>query len=158
VERAGLARLQGGRIIAPLTRALGPGGHLLGVQGYGHDPGMEIVRAVWPDEDPFQQDRHQLLRATRRELGAAASDYRFHALPPSRAIFRYDMHALPTETDPGDGKIPISTLFAAGMRQPMWRRSRIRGWRRRCAKRPIWTPRARRSAGIAGYGSTTRCS
>jgi SAM-dependent methyltransferase len=102
-----------GRIVAPLTRALGPGGRLLAVQGYGHDPGMEIVRAIWPDEDPFQHDRHELLRATRRELGAAAGDYRFHALPASKAIFRYDMHALPTETDPGDAKIPISTLFAA---------------------------------------------
>lgn len=105
--------LKAGRIIAPLTRALGPGGRLLGVQGHGHDPGMEIVRTIWPDEDPFQHERHQLLRETKRELGAAASDYRFHALPPSRAIFRYDMHALPTETDPGDAKIPISTLFAA---------------------------------------------
>lgn len=102
-----------GRIVAPLTRALGRGGRLLGVQGYGNDPGMEIVRAIWPDEDPFQHDRHELLRAVRRELGAAAGDYRFHALPPSRAIFRYDMHALPTETDPGDAMIPISTLFAA---------------------------------------------
>ena len=101
------------RVVAPLARALAPGGRLLGVQGYGDDPGMEIVRAIWPEEDPFAHDRHQLLRATRRELGAAAGDYRFHALPESRAIFRYDMHALPTETDPGDANIPISTLFAA---------------------------------------------
>jgi SAM-dependent methyltransferase len=101
-----------GRILAPLARALGPGGRLLAVQGYGHDPGMEIVRAIWPDEDPFQHDRHELLRAARRELGAAAGDYRFHALPASKAIFRYDMHALPTETDPGDANVPISTLFA----------------------------------------------
>jgi SAM-dependent methyltransferase len=102
-----------GRILAPLARALGPGGRLLAVQGHGYNPGMEIVRAVWPGEDPFQHDRHELLRATKRDLGADAGEYRFHALPSSRAIFRYDMHALPTETDPGDANIPISTLFAA---------------------------------------------
>ena len=31
------------RVIAPLARALGPGGRLIGVHSYGHDPGAEIV-------------------------------------------------------------------------------------------------------------------
>src|SRR5439155_528457 len=32
------------RVIAPLARALGPGGRLVAIQSHGHDPGMEIIR------------------------------------------------------------------------------------------------------------------
>jgi hypothetical protein len=27
------------------------------IQSRGDDPGLEIVRALWPDESPFQVDR-----------------------------------------------------------------------------------------------------
>jgi hypothetical protein len=57
------------RVIAPLARALGPGGRLIAVHSYGHDPGQEIVRRVWPGDDPFVHDRHDILRAVKEELG-----------------------------------------------------------------------------------------
>ena len=41
------------RVIAPLARALGPGGRLLAIHSYGHDPGMEIIQKVWPGDNPF---------------------------------------------------------------------------------------------------------
>src|SRR2546421_2355876 len=59
------------RVIAPLARALGPGGRLLAIHSYGHDPGMEIIRKVWPDDNPFTTDRHQILKAVKHELGPA---------------------------------------------------------------------------------------
>ena len=92
-----VARLRDGARITPetlarvsefLVRALGPGGRLLGIHSCGNDPGMEIVRRVRPDENPFQTDRHDILRA----------------------VFRYDMHTLPTEVSESIG---TSTLFAA---------------------------------------------
>jgi hypothetical protein len=98
------------KILAPLAQSLAPEGRLLVIQSYGEDPSLEIVQSLWPDADPFQVDRYALLDAVRAELGAAADD--FDLTPPSddEAIFRYEMHTLPSEI--GD-RIGTSTLFAA---------------------------------------------
>ena len=104
------AKFKAQRVIAPLVRALGPGGRLLGIHSCGNDPGLEIVRKVWPDENPFQTNRHDVLRAVRAELGKDAKHYNFNAYADARAVFRYDMHTLPTEVS---ASIGTSTLFAA---------------------------------------------
>ncbi|MGE3702357.1 MAG: hypothetical protein AB7G08_26810, partial [Hyphomicrobiaceae bacterium] len=98
------------RVIAPLTRALRPGGRLLGIHSCGRDPGLEIIRKVWPNEDPFQTSRHDILRAVRTLLGRDARHYNFNAYADQRAEFRYSMHTLPTEITAGIG---TSTLLAA---------------------------------------------
>jgi hypothetical protein len=98
------------KVIAPLTRALRPGGRLLGIHSCGRDPGLEIIRKIWPDEDPFKTSRHDILRAVRSELGRDARHYNFNAYADQRAVFRYDMHTLPTEIAESIG---TSTLFAA---------------------------------------------
>ena len=49
-------------VLAPLARALAPGGNMVVVQSTGKDPGMEIIRTLWPDEDPFRTPRFDLLR------------------------------------------------------------------------------------------------
>jgi hypothetical protein len=97
-------------VLAPLTRSLAPGGRLLAIQSSGHDPGLELIQQLWPGENPFQVDRRQLLTALRAELGAEAQRYSLDALPDAQAIFRYQMHTLPSEI--GD-RIGTSTLFAA---------------------------------------------
>jgi hypothetical protein len=102
--------LKASRVIAPLTRGLRPGGRLLGIHSFGHDPGLEIVRKVWPEEDPFKTSRHDILRSVRTELGREARHYNFNAYADQRAVFRYDMHTLPTEIADSIG---TSTLFAA---------------------------------------------
>lgn len=98
------------RVIGPLVRALGSGGRLLGIHSFGNDPGLEIVRKIWPEEHPFTTDRHALLRAVRSELGTDARQFNFNAYADARAVFRYDMHTLPTEIS---ASIGTSTLFAA---------------------------------------------
>jgi SAM-dependent methyltransferase len=98
------------RIIAPLARALRPGGRLIGIHSYGHDPGIEIVQAVWPGENPFVVGRHELLRAVKYELGPDGRNLNFNAYSDARSIFRYDMEALPDEVT---GSIGTSTAFAA---------------------------------------------
>jgi hypothetical protein len=98
------------RIIAPLAKSLAPGGRLIGIHSHGDDPGLEIIRAIWPGEDPFTMDRHALLRATKAELGNASRPLNFSAYADARALFRYDMHTLPTEIS---DTIGTSTLFAA---------------------------------------------
>ena len=98
------------RVIAPLARALGPGGRLLAIHSYGHDPGMEIIDGVWPADSRFTSDRHAILRQVKHELGQAARHYNFNASSDARSIFRYRMHTLPDEVN---GPIGTSTLFAA---------------------------------------------
>jgi hypothetical protein len=102
--------LKASRVIAPLTRGLRPGGRLLGIHSFGNDPALEIVRKVWPDENPFTTSRHDILRTVRTELGREARHYNFNAYADQRAVFRYDMHTLPTEIADSIG---TSTLFAA---------------------------------------------
>lgn len=102
-----------GKIIGPLSRALAPGGRLVGVQSYGRDPGAEIIQRIWPDEPSFPHDRHSILRSLRKWLGGSAVGYHFHAQSDARAIFRYDFHALPMEMKPGGSDFSMSTLFGA---------------------------------------------
>ena len=100
------------RVIAPLTRALAPGGRLVGIHSCGGDPAMEIVQKVWPGEAPFVTNRHDLLRATKAELGQKARWYNFGAASDAKALFRHHMHLLPSEIDQA-GSVGTSTLFAA---------------------------------------------
>jgi len=98
------------KVIAPLVRALGKGGRLLGIHSCGRDPGLEIVQKVWPGENPYTQTRHDVLRAAKSELGKDARRYNFNAYSDARAMFRYEMHTLPSEIS---SSIGTSTLFAA---------------------------------------------
>jgi hypothetical protein len=98
------------RVIGPLAKALGPGGRLIGIHSHGHDPGMEIIQKVWPGDDPFIHDRHQILKAVKHDLGAAGRDLNFNAYADNRSLFRYEMHTLPSEISESIG---TSTLFAA---------------------------------------------
>jgi hypothetical protein len=99
-----------GRVIAPLAKALGAGGRLIAIHSHGNDPGIEIIRRVWPGDNPFIHDRHQVLKALKQELGPAGRDLNFNAYADNRSLFRYDMHTLPSELS---GSIGTSTLFAA---------------------------------------------
>ncbi len=85
-------------VIAPLARALAPGGRLLGVQAYGHDPGMEIIHTLWPEEDPFPTGRRSLLAAAARHLVRPEDqDLVLEPGEDSESIFRYQMRTMPVE-------------------------------------------------------------
>jgi hypothetical protein len=100
------------RVIAPLARALGPGGRLIAIHSHGDDPGMEIIQKVWAGDNPFVHDRHMIMKAVKHELGPAGRDLNFNAYADNRSIFRYDMHTLPSEILE-TSSIGTSTLFAA---------------------------------------------
>lgn len=103
------------RVIAPLARALGPGGRLIGIHSHGNDPAMEIVRKIWPNENPFTTDRHQLLRAVKTELGKDARGINFNAYADARALFRYEMHTLPHEISESIGSSPLLAAWNAAI-------------------------------------------
>ncbi|MGQ0850021.1 MAG: hypothetical protein ACT4OP_13105 [Actinomycetota bacterium] len=83
-------------VLAPMARALSPGGRLIAVQGRGDDPGLEIIQAVWPGEQPFPYQRSQILAEARRQL-AAESDLCFPSLEDDESIFRFHLHTMPSD-------------------------------------------------------------
>jgi hypothetical protein len=104
------ARFKAQKVLAPLARSLAPGGRMLAIQSYGKDPALEIIQKLWPGENPFQVDRHELIAALKSELGREAREFSLNAQSDEKAIFRYHMHTLPSEI--GD-RIGTSTLYAA---------------------------------------------
>ncbi len=98
------------RVLSPLARALAPGGRMIAMHSHGNDPGLEIIQRVWPGENPFQTNRHELLAALKKSLGRSSRDLNFNAYSDRRSIFRYDMHTLPSEIGESIG---TSTLLAA---------------------------------------------
>ena len=136
------------RVIAPLARALGPGGRLIAIHSHGHDPGMEIIQKVWPDDHPFIHDRHQILKAVKHELGQAGRDLNFNAYADNRSLFRYVMHTLPSEISEFFNRhldavcrMECRHLCRAGRRRSAWRCGCRRPLPRRHARGPA---RARR--------------
>jgi len=98
-------------VLAPLTRALAPGGRMVTVQSYGQDPGLEIVRKIWPDANPFKTGRHELVQATKEYLGDSDhADLRYGGLGDEESLFRYHLHTMPSEIG---SNIGTSTLLAA---------------------------------------------
>ncbi len=102
-----------GRVLAPLARALRPGGRLLGIHSAGHDPGHEIVQQVWPGEDPFTTSGADMLEGVRAALAADAIGFAFEPAPAGEPPLRYQMHTLPEEIDSEEALIGTSTLLAA---------------------------------------------
>jgi len=100
------------RIVTPLVRALRPNGRLMGVHSHGNDPGIELIRKIWPDENPFTTSGKDIIDGVTAELGREARDYQFDHLTDAESLFRYDVRTLPTEID-GSAEIGSSTLFAA---------------------------------------------
>jgi len=98
------------KVLAPLVRSLRPGGRLLAVQSSGRDPGMELIHSIWPDERPFQVDRHELIKTLKVKLGRAAANYNFNSGSDSKSLLTYQMKTLPNEIAESIG---TSTLFAA---------------------------------------------
>lgn len=99
-------------VIDPLAKALAPGGRLVVVQGRGGGPGLDIIRGVWPEEDPFPHDRFEVIAEARRQL-SGSRDLRFNELSDSEAIIRYEMHAMPSESVESIGTSSILATWNA---------------------------------------------
>ena len=97
-------------VLGPLARALAPGGCMVVTQSTGKDPGMEIIRRIWPGEKPFQTPRQELLRELRCQLGDNHPDLRYLSYTDARAQFRFFLQLPPSEVT---SSIGTSTLLAA---------------------------------------------
>jgi hypothetical protein len=97
-------------VLAPIARALAPNGRLVVVQSTGHDPGMEIVRRIWPDDEPFATPRHMLIKELDRQLNADGPNFHFEHADDAQALFTYNLHAMPNEVT---NRLSTSTALAA---------------------------------------------
>ena len=104
------ARVKVRNVLAPLARSLAPGGCMVVIQSTGKDPGMEIIRGVWPGEDPFLTPRQELLRELSSQLSDSHPELRYLSYPDSRAQFRYELRLPRSELETN---ISTSTVLAA---------------------------------------------
>jgi hypothetical protein len=102
------AEVKARTVLAPLARSLNKAGRMVVVQSTGYDPGMEIIRKIWPDETPFPTPRHDVIEALKNELDA---DTGLHcsAYSDEGSLFKYELHSLPEEIS----HIGTSSLLAA---------------------------------------------
>jgi hypothetical protein len=99
-------------VLAPVARQLRVGGRLVVVQSTGHDPGMEIIRRIWPEEQPFATPRHTLINEMTAHLNVSQTSptFSFEGASDDRALFSYHLHAMPSEVS---SRISTSTMLAA---------------------------------------------
>jgi hypothetical protein len=105
------AQLKVRNVLGPLAKALAVGGRLVVVQSGGNDPAMEIVRRIWPHEDPFATPRNLLLKELETVLNVnGAKPFAFEGTTDQEALFTYHLHAMPSEVS---SRISTSTAMAA---------------------------------------------
>lgn len=97
-------------VLGPLAESLAPEGRMVVVQSTGYDPGMEIIRHIWPDADPFRTPRHDLIEKLKEMVDVEGLGLNFSGHSEDDALFKYHLHALPGEVD---STIGTSTLLAA---------------------------------------------
>ncbi len=98
-------------VLAPIARALAPHGRLIVIQSTGLDPGMEIVRRIWPADEPFATPRNLLIRELDRQLNdGGPKQFRFEGENDAQALFSYHLHAMPNEVT---NRLSTSTALAA---------------------------------------------
>jgi hypothetical protein len=98
-------------VLAPLAKALAPAGRLVVVQSTGHDPGMEVIRRIWPSEDPFATPRHKLIKELEAQLnGDGTAKFGFEGTSDAASLFTYHLQSMPNEVS---NRISTSTTMAA---------------------------------------------
>ena len=99
-------------VLKPLARALAAGGRLVGVHSYGNDPGMEIIRGIWPEESPFPHGRAAVIAEARRQLEDDES-LRFPNLSDEESLFSYRLHTMPSDESEHIGTSTLVAGFTA---------------------------------------------
>ncbi len=97
-------------VLEPLAASLARGGRMITIQSTGQDPGMEIIRKVWPGEEPFQTPGPVLVQELRSRLASDYPERDFSIDSESHSFFRYSLHVMPNEVTENIG---TSTRLAA---------------------------------------------
>ena len=97
-------------VLSPLARSLATSGCMVVIQSTGRDPGMEVIRGIWPEENPFRTPRQSLLRELHSQLGESNPDLRYLSYTDRQATFQYSLQLPSGEVETNIG---TSTLLAA---------------------------------------------
>ena len=97
-------------VLEPLAASLATGGRMITIQSTGQDPGMEIIRRVWPGEEPFQTPGPLIVQELRARLASDFPERDFSIDSESHSFFRYSLHVMPNEVTENIG---TSTRLAA---------------------------------------------
>ena len=97
-------------MLEPLAASLATGGRMITIQSTGQDPGMEIIRKVWPGEEPFLTPGPVLVQELRSRLASDYPEREFSIDSESHSFFRYSLHVMPNEVTENIG---TSTRLAA---------------------------------------------
>ena len=97
-------------VLEPLAASLAKGGRMVVIQSTGQDPGMEIIRKIWPSEEPFQTPGPVLMQELRSKLEADFPERDFSIDSELSSFFRYSLHVMPNEVTENIG---TSTRLAA---------------------------------------------
>ena len=97
-------------VLEPLAASLAKGGRMIAIQSTGQDPGMEVIRKIWPSEEPFQTPGPVLMQELRSRLKTNFPEREFGIDGKSSSFFRYSLHVMPNEVAENIG---TSTRLAA---------------------------------------------
>jgi len=94
-------------VIKPMIESLNQGGKFVLVHSCGNDPGFEIIKKIWPKEDPFPSKGNEIIKYMKKNLEASILKNIKFKKPQ---IFRYNLRVLPNETENG---IATSLIFSS---------------------------------------------
>ena len=94
-------------VIQPMINILNKGGKLALIHACGDDAGMEIIKKIWPDENPFPSLSKEIVDNLRNQLKKEQLKKIIFNNPEK---FRYNLRALPNEIENG---IATSLIFSS---------------------------------------------
>ena len=94
-------------VIKPMIDALSPKGNLLVIHAGGNDPGNQIIKKLWPNDNPFPSLAKDIIRYLKKNLDKKSLN---SIVINQQKNIKYNLRALPNEISNG---ISTSVIFSA---------------------------------------------
>ena len=94
-------------VIKPMIQSLSSGGKLAVFHSYGNDPGTEVIKKLWPNENPFPNNASDIVKYLEKNLPKELFENLTFNKPQK---FKYQLRSQPNEINSG---ISTSLLFSA---------------------------------------------
>ena len=88
---------------------------MLLIQSIGNDPGMDIVRSVWPEENLFRTPRCMMLNVLKRKMQEERRNLRYFLYTDSSSLFCYQLHTLASKISRNIGTSILRTSWNAAV-------------------------------------------
>ena len=94
-------------VINPMINSLDKNGKLVITHAYGNDPGSDLIKKIWPNDNPFPNLGKDIMNYLKNNLDVKILNNLIFHKPK---IFKYYLRALPNEIENG---ISTSLVFSA---------------------------------------------